>query len=140
MVTSFWRIGSAVKTAGAAKRFWPLSQNCITFVTLNSLMLHNRRQTTFSFLLLFLLGFLFIFPQSSSQSKGKGKGFLVIQADEESSFDARFCGSDNFAKVFENCAIEINGLCDAAFYVGVFFSEDKTRASKLFLRYRKLLL
>ena len=103
-------------------------------------MLHNRRQTTLSFLLLFLLGFLFISPQSSPQGKGKGKGFLVIQADEESSFDAGFCGNDDFAKVFENCAIEISSLCDATFYVGVFFSEDKTRASKLFLRYRKLLL
>lgn len=105
-------------------------------------MLHNGRQISFSFLLLFLLGFLFISLQSSPQGKGKDKGFLVIQTDEESSLDDVFSDGDddNFANAFENYAFEINALRDATCRDGIFFPEGKTRDSKLFLRYRKLLL
>lgn len=102
-------------------------------------MLHSRRQTTFSLLLLFSLGVLFLSLQVSQQNGPCDNGFLVIQADEEMSFDDGIFGENYLAHAFDISSIEINGCSDGTRIIS-FQTEDKIYFSKLFLSYRKIII
>lgn len=102
-------------------------------------MLHSRRQTTFSLLLLFSLGVLFFSLQVSEQNGPRDNGFFVIQADEETSFDGGVFAENYPAHAFDTGSLEINGCSDGTRIVP-FQTKDKICFSKLFLSYRKIII